>query len=223
MLTKDKLKDQRIWILGAGQSLNSHNLELLRDENVILVNRVVELVTKKEHTFNKFCWCWNDFHYLPDIALLNNIPFNNAVVGIEINMRKAWMLQWANYKALMDRFTNFVPFDCSKVVTDGFFSYDVTDRTYCGWTVVIDLALPLAMWWGCKNIYLIGCDTSHTPHFNRDNNYANVNQIELTKLGYERVRHVADLDGYNIYNAGVGGKLEVFPRVNYEEVLNNKS
>jgi hypothetical protein len=38
-------------------------------------------------------------------------------------------------------------------------------------------------------------------------------------FGYEMVRRVCDALGVQVYNATVGGKLEVFPRVDYDRLF----
>jgi hypothetical protein len=225
-LSYHRLKGQRIFILGSGPSLKKHYLSLLKNENVILPNRTIELA--KQINSDEWTWCWNDMNYLPDIAeydiydslgLMDEYILENMVVGMEINMRDYWLKHLVNYSNIMEQVIHKVPFDCSYNVEDGFFSANIIKSTYCGWTVVIDLAIPLAIWWGCPEIYLIGCDTERTKHFCNDKLYATDQQIERTKMGYSVIKKKCDKEGVQIFNAGIGGSLDVFERVDYNSLF----
>jgi len=224
-LQQRRLEGKRVFILGSGASLNQHNLSFLKNENVILPNRAIELV--KIINSDEWTWCWNDMNYLPDIAQYDIVKdgrieeyvAENTVMGYEVDMRKPWQDQCEKYSSIIESIEYNVPFDCTKMVEHGYFSFNILNRTYCGWTVVIDLALPLAMWWGCDPIYLIGCDTEHTAHFNSDRPYANQGQVELTKKAYRVVSEKAHEWGFNIINAGIGGSLDAFERVEYKSLF----
>jgi hypothetical protein len=110
-------------------------------------------------------------------------------------------------------------------------------------------ALQLAVYLGFDPIYLIGCDTSYTVpqtvvyddtarqcitstrdddpnHF--DARYFGVGRkwhephADKMIVHYRHVRETYDPDGSRIFNATVGGRLEVFPRVEYTRVFANK-
>lgn len=105
---------------------------------------------------------------------------------------------------------------------------------------VIGPAIMLAFHLGCDPIYLIGCDhdflkiekqdyegalfghgfaSKLTPASDRYDwdtwSYA----MKRTLWEYERLRDYADVWGQRIYNATLGGYLEVFPRVDFDAVL----
>jgi len=225
-LQYNRLEGQRIFILGSGPSLKKHDLSLLKNENVILPNRTIELV--KQINSDEWTWCWNDMNYLPDIAeydiyddmgLMDQHIIDNMVVGMELNMRDYWLRQLIEHDRIMEQVIHKVPFDCSKNVEDGHFKDYIPNGTFCGWTVVIDLAIPLAIHWGSRDIYLIGCDTERTTHFCNDKLYATDQQIERTKKGYSVVKNYCEALGIRITNAGIGGSLDVFERVNYNSLF----
>lgn len=221
MLTKNRYKDQDVWIVGAGESINKQDLSLLKEKNVILANKTIKLVLENKCTFDNFAWVWNDMLYLPEVATYTGIPYEKSVVGIEKKMRSAWAENWNKHEAIMQWFKYFVPFDCETVVERGNFTYNIEDCTYCGWTIVIDLAIPLAMWWGAKNIYLVGCDCEGN-HYDAPYKYSNDDQIELTKACFNVVRKFADNNGFKVCNAGLGGTLESFERIDYNVALGEK-
>ncbi|MDP3444902.1 MAG: hypothetical protein Q8T08_18745, partial [Ignavibacteria bacterium] len=107
-------------------------------------------------------------------------------------------------------------------------------------------AIQLAAYLGFNPIYLIGCDTSYIIPSNvtfengvsdflisNENNDPNHFSTEYFGSGkkwhdphvdrmfkqYEEANIVYKSIGLDIYNATVGGKLEVFPRVNYLDLF----
>jgi hypothetical protein len=102
------------------------------------------------------------------------------------------------------------------------FEYDLEKGTHTGWTVVIDLAIPWAMYMGCNPIYLIGCDCTSTGHAYKEEVHPEENVVRETDRiieSYRAVRKVAEVNGFSIYNATKGGELEVFERVNFNELF----
>jgi hypothetical protein len=98
---------------------------------------------------------------------------------------------------------------------------------------------------GFDPIYLIGCDTSYTvpesvqiesddprkltsteedpnhfdPHYFGPGRKWQNPDVRFMVEDYEKARRSADRSGIGIYNATVGGQLEVFPRVDYRSVF----
>ena len=113
-------------------------------------------------------------------------------------------------------------------------SLDITKVVYINFTVIIDLCLQLALYMGFSEVYLLGCDCdvfdkqtdSEDSHFH--SSYPDRRfpiQRDTTKWfdnvvkSYATAKEVFERHGRKIYNAGVGGKLEVFERVNYDELF----
>lgn len=114
---------------------------------------------------------------------------------------------------------------------------------YSGGTVTYVL-ITLAWLMGFREIYLIGCDHSYgffsgkksgsmesTAETNNDyfmKNYMrpgekiNVGNLDRSEQGYIIARNYIESHGGKIFNATRGGKLEVFPRADLDEVLNHK-
>jgi ubiquitin C-terminal hydrolase len=95
---------------------------------------------------------------------------------------------------------------------------------------------------GFKKIYLLGCDCDYqineSPDEMRSHFYSesaegqaltrslgsmsHAERIEWQELilsNYEIVKHALESQGCTIYNAGIGGKLDVFDRVVLEDIL----
>lgn len=112
---------------------------------------------------------------------------------------------------------------------------------YWGGTVTL-FNLQLAYYVGCRQVYLVGIDHNYTlpPAVDREkdsvivSNGADVNhfdpsyfgqgyryhnpKVERMEMGYMAARDFAASHGMSIFNATIGGRLEVFPRVDYEKI-----
>jgi hypothetical protein len=107
----------------------------------------------------------------------------------------------------------------------GLFSADPSDLLHCSGSVIIDYCIPLAIYMGFKQIYLLGCDHCNHPngvrHF--DGRTAPLSGIstpwDVVTEAYKVVAGYAAEHGIEIYNATRGGELEVFPRVSLEDVV----
>lgn len=106
-------------------------------------------------------------------------------------------------------------------------------------STVTYVALQLAFHMGFASVALVGCDhdfvesgrphavaisgASDPNHF--DPNYFaggvrwNYPDLLDSELSYRRARDVFEQEGRRVFNATVGGKLEVFPRIDLEEFL----
>jgi hypothetical protein len=119
------------------------------------------------------------------------------------------------------------------------FSAEFDRVCYWGGTVSM-LNLQLAYYLGCNPIYLIGFDhsyrvppnlTSHVIHSNADDvNHIHPDyfgkgyrwhdpMVERMEAAYRVARRFLDERGVRVFNATAGGRLEVFERVSFGEVV----
>ena len=125
------------------------------------------------------------------------------------------------------------------------FSTDAVERVYSAPTVTL-AQMQLAVFLGFNPIYLIGCDTSYvvpktvvrdptdgaklTSTADDDPNHFDPRYFgtgaawhdpkpERMIEGYQRAKMVCDRIGVRVYNATVGGQLEVFERIDYRRAL----
>jgi hypothetical protein len=124
------------------------------------------------------------------------------------------------------------------------FSTDASKQLYCGQSVTY-INLQLAYFLGFSEVYLIGMDFSYeipdshkrtgdvllsdtddTNHFHKD--YFGKGKtwkdpkIDRVGLNYKMAKLAFEGTGRKIFNATVGGKLEIFDRVDYHNLLANK-
>lgn len=118
------------------------------------------------------------------------------------------------------------------------FSEDISVYVGNGATVVYT-AIQFAVYMGIKEIYLIGVDhhfhTSKTAdgkividpnakdyfskEYNNDKEKLPIPNTELSTFTFIAAKEYADSHGIKIFNATRGGKLEVYPRVNFDELF----
>lgn len=110
------------------------------------------------------------------------------------------------------------------------FSNDISQVVYAGYTVAFD-ALQIAVYMGFKTIYLIGMDFSYLndPSEKGNHVYDNISTEKRVAVGriyldasieaMKSAKKYADEHRINIYNATRGGKLEVFERVDIDNIF----
>ena len=119
-----------------------------------------------------------------------------------------------------------------KTVTDKFiykFSDSICDEVSAGFTIAYSV-LQIAIYMGFKEIYLLGCDCNYVDdkekrHFietgHYDPNYRTIGEKMIE--AYKVAKQYADGHNIKIYNATRGGKLEVFERVNLDDIVMEKN
>ena len=118
-----------------------------------------------------------------------------------------------------------------------FISENVSDCVSDGQTITF-INIQLAFYMGFKTIYLLGIDHNYSRIIHRDGtvennievqNYSDdlvddglgVQFVDNTTEAYEEARKYAENKGIKILNATRGGKLEVFPRVEFDRLTHN--
>jgi hypothetical protein len=238
---KGKYTGQRCFVMGNGPSINRMDLSLLEGEHVWGLNKCYLL-------FPRISWRPSFFvavdrRVVPDSAgEINRVTaaLPQTTFFFPARFRSEWILRsapnvyWYNE---VDSDERHLPF--------GMFTLDPASWVSTVGTVSI-AALQLAVYLGFNPIYLIGCDTSYRvqPTVNEDGgdwrklvstqdddpNHFDPRyfgkgskwhdpQVNRMFFHYEQVKSACDSFGVHVYNATIGGKLEVFPRVNYSELF----
>jgi len=102
------------------------------------------------------------------------------------------------------------------------FCRDVRETFHSGNTVIIDFIIQLAFCMGITELYLIGCDCtvrSGRHFYDATQEDREIDRRDVVMRSYRICRDVFEEAGRKIYNATVGGELEVFERIRYEEVV----
>lgn len=103
------------------------------------------------------------------------------------------------------------------------FHYDLNKRLEPGWNVLFQPTIPFALWCGFSEIYLIGCDcTENGRSYDGDTKDVSYKQEIFTNYIHAIYALPSCLKKLNvkskIFNAGVGGKLEAFPRIDFDSL-----
>lgn len=223
---KNKHPGEPCWIIGNGPSLNKMDLSFLNGKVSIGVNSIFL-------GFEKFGFV-PPYYTLEDPYVAEDNA--DAINGLGGPMVKFYPRD-LDY-CLTDRdnvcWINFVR-DYRGEMTFPEFSTDCAEAVYWGSTVTY-LSMQLAYYMGCNPVYLIGVDFDYqvpdyiendtvlsreddVNHFHPD--YFGVGKrwhhphLEKVAVAYEYCRDFYAANNREIYNAGVGGKLEIFPRIDY--------
>ena len=223
----------RCFIIGNGPSLNRTDLTKLRDEVTFGVNGL--FLKFEEMGFTPTFYVVEDHLVAEDRAQ-------------EINAIKGPLKLFPfNLAYCLDEgpdtlFFNHRP----RPSPAGFeFSTDASRITYTGCTVTFT-CMQLAFYLGFPEIYLVGVDASyeipktverhdhygvavldmqgddpnhfHPDYFGKGYRWHDP-QVDKMVAAYEEARRVTEARGVRIRNATIGGKLEVFERVDYESLF----
>lgn len=233
---KDIHAGQRCFIIGNGPSLKMHDLTKLAGEKKFATNMFLLHPDWERIHLDFFC-AVDPMHWQFESGFLEF--WKQAFVQLpycKFFFSRSAIPICQQTSELKDHEVYFVNFDQSRHVWRGDFSVDVASYTSLGWTVIVDLCLPLAYYFGFKEVFLLGCDCDYhideVPDQSRaffydrggdprplDKWELGPERIELMFASYQVVKEVFEADGRKIYNAGYGGRLEVFPRVNYDDLF----
>lgn len=223
---KDRFAGRRCFIMGNGPSLLRCDLSLLKDEVTICSNAHYLI--------------WDAMGYTPNYLTVEDRlvaedranEFSELTCATQIYPRDLSYCLKKNRYAIYINFTrDYQPFPK--------FSNHFDKVVYWGGTVSM-LNLQLAYYLGCREIYLIGFDHNYkVPHRVIDNvitsDREDVNHIHPNYFGkgyrwhdpnlvrmeqaYLEARRFLEGHGVSVKNATIGGKLEVFERVDYQQLF----
>lgn len=223
-----KYLDRRCFIIGNGPSLNQTPVHRLKDEVTIGCNGLFLLFDRMGYV--PTAYTVEDTLVAADRAKELN-AIQNTIKVYPWDLREALGHDpdaiWVNFLRNYPRFPRF--------------STEFDKRCYWGGTVTF-FNLQLACHLGCNPIYLIGIDHNYKTdlaakkegtvwtsaaddpnHFHPDyfgKGYRLHDPMsERMEIAYHCTRRVLEPRGIRVLNATVGGKLEVFPRVDIQELL----
>lgn len=226
---------ERCFIIGNGPSLNKHDLSCIQDEYTFGVNSFY--YKTRETGFRPF------FYVVEDSSVMKE-----NIDEIR-NYHAPFKFFPTIYKNLHPKDPNTFFFKMNRGFYEKSspnyvvprFSTDATKELFCGQSVTY-INLQLAFYMGFTEVYLIGMDfdyvipeshkrtgdvllsdTDDPNHFHKD--YFGKGKtwkdpkLERVALNYKMAKLVYESVGRNVYNATIGGKLEVFDRVEYKSLF----
>lgn len=212
-------KGERGFIVATGPSLSIEDLNVLKENKEVCIS-----MNSIFYLFDKTDWR-PDYYVMSDHrgfdlykGMLDNLPVNN--IFLSDNSDVFWNFEHKeniychhhHYEYYFNRLPKF--------------SDDFSKRTYTGSTVTYN-CMQLAAYMGFKEIYLLGVDFSYGgqkknetyAHFYKEEKTTSVGFVDQVTLAYQSAKQYADLHGFKIYNATRGGKLEIFERVDFDNIF----
>lgn len=205
---KNKHVGQRCFVAGTGPSLNNIDLTKLKGEFVVGCN----LLFRKMWP-NILCMSdnrrWADWHK----EIIKSRDSYGQLVLSSPPCPKVPV--WA-YS---------VPMDLGRRVYNSQFDPDLGSTCWHR-TVIMDLCLPLVLYMGFSEVYLIGCDSTHVGHFyNPGVPFEMGERASFTELdrAWAVFRDMFAHRDRLLKNATFGGRDIPVPRVPYVELFNEDS
>lgn len=221
---KNKYAGERCFIIASGPSLQVADLETLHKNNCkcMAVNKIYLLFEKTE---------WRPDIYVACDPKMVQSSFEEIK---KCDVKDKFVADV--YESLKNRnFDGINKYHCQRINCQNCepkFSNDITKGTYAGGSVIYD-CIQIAVYMGFKTLYILGADHNYTSnqsdssnHFHKDyyKGIQNPNKYikEDVECAFQAARQYAESHGIKIYNATRGGKLEVFERVDFDSLFEEK-
>lgn len=239
---KDIYEGKRCFIIGGGPSLKIEDLEKLDADYSFSCNCIYALYDQTRWRPSFYCaidsvFCkvmMSDKSNMKKVTDGCQMAFT-SIIGEGIQYRND--PDFANVYYMKTLFENPVNF-----------SADCSEQIYVMGTVTYEM-LQLAVYMGFKEIYLLGIDCNYAVERHEDGSVTRndirdhiqeieeegerffwqaVNDrygekcladIDAQLAAYQKAKEYADMHDVKIYNATRGGKLEVFPRVDFDTLF----
>lgn len=216
---RGKYSGKRCFIIATGPSLTNEDVLKLRDEYTF--------------TMNAMCLKFNELNWRPTFY---GIQDSNVFEKLKTYLHDTgvkFVFVDDIYRTYLGEGTEFYYFPRNSYYNsyDAYirhiykakFSDDPSVIVYDGFSIAVTL-LQIAVYLGFEEIYLLGCDCNYkqknayfVDHGFKDPTFEEAGNRMMS--GYRAAKEYADKRGVRIYNATRGGMLEIFPRVNLDEIL----
>jgi hypothetical protein len=213
----NKHKGERCFILGSGPSLNKTDLSKIKGEYVFGCNKIYKL---KNIDFSYYVvsdvFVWEK---RTDVFLNMSIPLFLAGSAARDFIQKEGKYQ-KNTK------NTILPLqDVGRMKEKGKIATDITNGIYWAETVIIE-AIQIAYYMGFKEVCLLGCDCDYSGIHHFDGSKTDYTRgggasgdWSEVFAGYRICKKDFEEDRRKIYNATIGGKLDVFERKRLEDIV----
>ena len=219
---KDIHKGKRAFIIGNGPSLKQTDLTKLKNEFTFGMNRIYLL-------FPELGFSTTYFVAINDLVIEQCV---DEIAALSIPKFIAW-----HSRRHFQHFPDELMF-LYTTYTGPKFSRNITRRVWEGATVT-NVALQLAFYMGLQQVVLIGVDHNFTNKGDAnktvvstgDNpNHFSANyfgkgfrwqlpDLDTSEIGYQKARDAYRKAGREVMDATVGGKLTIFPKVDYNSLF----
>lgn len=222
-----KYNGERCFIVGNGPSLAAKDLDKLKNEYTFAFNRIYYIF--EQTAWRPTFYCTQDAKIAKASANEIKEKIDTPYIFAPINLK--W---YEDVDIDSDYF--FSPKQAGDHVPE--FSENIPRYVGVGNTVAYT-AMQLAVYMGFSEIYLLGVDHSFQTYqdkdgniivdpnakdyfcdqYNQDKDKLFVPKLDLSTLSYIAAQKFTENHPVAIYNATRGGKLEVFPRVDFDSLF----
>jgi uncharacterized Rossmann fold enzyme len=215
-------KGERAFIIGNGPSLKQTDLSKLKTEFTFGMNRIYLLFRELGFTTTYF-------------ASINDLVIEQCadeIAALSIPKFIAW-----HSNRHFQRFPDDMMF-LYTTYTGPKFAYDMTRRIWEGATVT-NVALQLAFYMGFEQVVLIGVDHNFASKGDANKTVVSTGDdpnhfsasyfgkgfrwqlpdLDTSEIGYRKARDAYQKAGREVLDATVGGKLTIFPKVEYNSLF----
>jgi len=215
----NKHKGQRCFLVATGPSINKTNLSLLDNEITVGVNTAYKLPVNYNYFVVSDRIIWDV--YKDTLLSLGTTLFIGYVASRHFLSRKlrddVYLVKGKRTTSLPQNFPS-----------------TINNHVYVYANTVVYLALQILYYLGFSEVYLLGCDCTYSVgHFDgqkftkhgRIQTIASEEEKFWNKIfdAYKICKNVYENDNRKIYNATIGGELEVFERKKIEDVINGQN
>lgn len=220
---RNKHAGQRCFVIGNGPSLKKTDLSLLKNEESFGANRLYLLFDEMDFRPTYYC----------SINPLVQEQFGEDMSKLDMVKFFNW-----NCRKYFSEDEKLLFIKSRLALKDIAFQPDATRQIGDGGTVTV-ASLHLAYYMGFKEVVLIGCDHSFaekgTPNKTISNDRDDVNHFHpdyfpkgaswqlpdfvKNEIAYRKVKAAFEADGREVVDATIGGKLQVFRKVDYESLF----
>ena len=229
---KDMHKDKRGFVIGNGPSLKIPDLDMLKNEITFASNRIYLAFDETE---------WRPTYYtMCDIVVARNI--HDSVLKLKLTKIFANSVRPFFYRD--DPYAIFLNPKRSKDKPTTLDGWDLLRGENAGHSVV-NLGIKIAFWMGIREIYVIGCDHNFIvpdtatgeivannrvivsqgecnhfhPDYRKPGETWTFPKLDIMAEEFLFTRYVLEANGGIIKNASRFSKLEVWDRVNFDDLF----
>jgi hypothetical protein len=242
---KNKYKGERAFLIGNGSSLSQIPLYLLNNEYTFALNKIAAIyptTTWRPSFYINVTWMTtDDGHAMAAVEAMKQAP---SFIGYRVLER---VLEVKDEEAKLP--DDVYPIRCSKRYREttpnlAIWSHDIANRVSKYGSSMMAV-FQIAVYMGFNPLILVGCDLGWKPfdyendidpnHFCEDYWSKPILHGEKELIATPELVHkfnadalschvlakeICDRLGVEIYNATVGGELEIHPRVDFMEIIN---
>ncbi len=226
---------KRAFIIGNGPSLDWTPMDDLIGEDTFAMNRIHLLWNRRRLLWRPtyyFAWDWTGPTMEQDV--MNNYAQPNAIVITRKDLQDRFPRMRIDFE-WPTRFITATP--CGIHTSTNISRPERMPKKWhlpmlCGFGSTLNVAMQSAVIMGYDELYLLGCDLGFVPepedgpglnHFDPTYRTYDDHPLEERDATLIRMHEIAKKAcaerGVKVYNATLGGILEVYPRVDLQEVL----